>query len=121
MSARSAGLRAIAVVSLLVTVACSAHTAPRPGVVTGSIEQCTGPGTKPLNSPGLATIHVYDAADVSQPVATSHVQTTATERNFRLSLAAGSYRIGVAAGPTVIVVVRPGETTHDVLLPFLCT
>ena len=116
-----AGVGAIAVVGLLAGGACSAHATPHPGIVDGSIEQCTSPGTKPLNSPGLAAIDVYQAAHLKAPIAAVQVQTTATERDFHLTLPAGSYRIGVASSPTVTVVVRPGETTHSVMLPFICS
>jgi hypothetical protein len=95
----------------VVWMVASAHRPPgdaAPGVVTGQVPPCYGPGP----DSNLTPIVVVTAARHGTVAATVKVVDTNEQHTYRLVLPPGQYQIRASAWPERSVRVRSGRTTR---------
>jgi hypothetical protein len=111
----SYGAAAVAVLLMTANAACTASSSstPQPGVVVGDAPICYGPGPD-LNLKPRITIRATPI-DGGSPTAI-RVETSNAHHSYRMTLAAGPYKISTYSG-SVKVTVHPGITSKGVDLP----
>lgn len=78
-----------------------------PGVVTGVVPLCYGPGPDMNLTPTLVVV----ATQQGSTTATVTVPATRAARTYRLSLPPGAYAVRAGSWPSVAVTIRAGGTS----------